>query len=1262
MSGDPLAIDGLAMATTAANQKEMNSTADSALINQIAELKRKVERKESEIRRKDKELSLINRETSKLDKEIKRMTIDLEDYRARNEGLQQALANSRLLTQEARDEAEKKQDMTKARELEDDLLKAKHVQRRTEEKLDGAKAQIIELEKQVGVIRAAKDTANEQIANLNEDIANLNLKVKALQVLSGEKDNELDRQRSEISVLKNKEVATQKELEERREEVTKCRNQITDLVEETKNLRKSLEVRNETNRVLKDQVESSNKKTYILTEEEFNHFKDLDREASKLKGRNRDLVKSVEMHMALLEKAETENTELKENLQEVKTKYSNISRSYDDAQKTARSTDQTIKTLKKEVSRLRSENGEQEQELKALQMDPLHRDTEVKTIRDNMVNLVRNRQEEVEAKKEERKQRKTAEDAAKALQARIAFLLEQLDQASKLVISWQEQKSLYLAEIGALHDSNLALRSRLMNLQQTFISRQIGDAAAQETARVLGTLHEIGSPTKRSLGMHHTKSALAAVLTEMGSDPNATMEGLGPPFDTQATDTMPLNATALVERAIFDNVCAYQTGEREDKPGKQGRTTKKHKKTIDSAMLKAYITDDGTLAIGLQSGNNTSALDSEVVEAEELLNGLAIDAFLKFAQSRPDGKVSALFTEKLASILNFIRKLTNETSSQLGESRKKLAEATSRLAVSTQRSNRMKDRVVNERISKQKTVMKYLREQMRQSDFRVAIHEITTSAQDQLNDLEETTGGIASRETGISREILRQLLHVSGELTSLGLSSGTVTASPGAMELRMPDCLLDDETMHGMIELLKGNVTKTESGHGDEKARADEGNAPKVTLDKTLLSLNGNYTSRILLLNLRGNQMTDLSCKLIAAMVETSTSLRMVDLRSNLISPKGARVLFDATRRNTSVLYVTQRQGGFMIEGHRDIVGQKGKAGADGVHEEEKATFDRMVGTPKHPLRIDIRHNASGPEALEGLVESYATNVETKAMETNEMRVDRSIKKDPKRMEKNAFDERPEVASWTNRGIHEEVKEDFRRGKLMGSDRPASAASVVVRRSSPGSVTRHRPSSAGFRRSTSELNVSVGSRIDPRGLTKGGNDSMQTIIDHSKENRMATNPVGSLLDTHIRSLQENPAITAVLEGSSSKSKGSAFVDGKKRNSMIIDTYQNAMESLKPQSMRNIKRDPMTMDPLNQKKKKRPTSAGPRMTMKERLRERAKASQGSAMSRTSSKLQTATSTKNLRPVSASSTTRPGKKTKSAAALLNDLQALNPGVLF
>ncbi len=58
----------------------------------------------------------------------------------------------------------------------------------------------------------------------------------------------------------------------------------------------------------------------------------------------------------------------------------------------------------------------------------------------------------------------------------------------------------------------------------------------------------------------------------------------------------------------------------------------------------------------------------------------------------------------------------------------------------------------------------------------------------------------------------------------------------------------------------------------------------------------------------------------MASFVEKSADLRMLDLRGNMISGTGCKQLFDATRRNTSILYVTTRQDGYMIEGHRELI------------------------------------------------------------------------------------------------------------------------------------------------------------------------------------------------------------------------------------------------------------------------------------------------------------------------------------------------------
>jgi hypothetical protein len=103
------------------------------------------------------------------------------------------------------------------------------------------------------------------------------------------------------------------------------------------------------------------------------------------------------------------------------------------------------------------------------------------------------------------------------------------------------------------------------------------------------------------------------------------------------------------------------------------------------------------------------------------------------------------------------------------------------------------------------------------------------------------------------------------------------------------------------------------------------------------------YIDRIITLNLRNNKITDLSCQSLSKLVEQSYSLRMLDLRGNHVSNKGALLLFECVKRNSSILFVTQRQGGFMIEGHREITTKK----ENGTELGPEASDD-----PKYPLRI----------------------------------------------------------------------------------------------------------------------------------------------------------------------------------------------------------------------------------------------------------------------------------------------------------------------
>ena len=62
-------------------------------------------------------------------------------------------------------------------------------------------------------------------------------------------------------------------------------------------------------------------------------------------------------------------------------------------------------------------------------------------------------------------------------------------------------------------------------------------------------------------------------------------------------------------------------------------------------------------------------------------------------------------------------------------------------------------------------------------------------------------------------------------------------------------------------------------------------------LSRVILSTKCDYTNRILMLNLKDNLLTDLSCQLLSSFVEKSFELRMLDLRGNMISENGSYLM-----------------------------------------------------------------------------------------------------------------------------------------------------------------------------------------------------------------------------------------------------------------------------------------------------------------------------------------------------------------------------------
>jgi hypothetical protein len=163
--------------------------------------------------------------------------------------------------------------------------------------------------------------------------------------------------------------------------------------------------------------------------------------------------------------------------------------------------------------------------------------------------------------------------------------------------------------------------------------------------------------------------------------------------------------------------------------------------------------------------------------------------------------------------------------------------------------------------------MKTVREQMRLSDILLVIDDVSKKASDK-----------GKNKKGDLDPLFQQMAAIAAELSAATISSGSVTGPKGAMELSLADCGIDDETLIGVMSILK-DPSKTAApapypgtGPGSSSSSADSSsalcpkatshpiNAASSTLAKSIASV-GDYMSRILLLNLKGNCLTDISCK-----------------------------------------------------------------------------------------------------------------------------------------------------------------------------------------------------------------------------------------------------------------------------------------------------------------------------------------------------------------------------------------------------------------
>lgn len=973
-----MAVDGKALTTSVLAQvSEPNVTFERD------ELQKKLDKREIDLTRKEKELHKCELEVFRLQKEAKLAAAENQNLRERNETLQQSLMNARLLSQSARDEAANAANQNRIRELESALSAAIHKIKKAEVELNtwqqkwkDADHLAQELSHELQTIKANKNDDKDMIATLNA-------KLKAANAFSGKLEDEMEKLKQEMALQGQQMKEVRARIEKKDMDLDQKARDLAEAKAETSKYKTLLQVRSETNSALRSQLEEISGNSFTISKEEMNRYKAQELELKGEKLKLGQLNRSLDLHMDLLHKAEMEAGEAVEKRQVLEEEVSKLNLDIFELRKRVGGTGEREKVLKKEVIKLRKQAKELERTVKELEMDPHSHDTEILQMRQALAGTNKSRLDELEGKQKESKRRKIAEESLSALRSRIAFLLEQLEAASEMATKWQQQKSILRTEVESLQNVNVELRKRLTQVQSHYMNRGIAGLVHGEAFNETKTAEGLPS-TQRALanspyskggataGQQSPRGSAVAPGDVLSGRVDAPVSSLGEYYQNPAASAVVPSVEAVVERALFDAVCAFSSGTREQKvtnrEGSHSGFKKSKGKMTQKPIFKVQPVKDQPGKFEVVSlGSNDDVVDTS---ANELLVSTHINSFLNFCQSRPVDRSASLYSEKIAHLLNFIHHTEQDMVDQLATSRMEQAQLASRVEVNDNRVNRLRLRYSSERAAKQKSIMKAVRELMRMSDVRILFERLNEGSKTSKMDLIET-GLSLQTEMKSTNELLDQVELMAEELSKVG-TGGKVTGAVGSLEIRLPECELDDETLFGAMGLLSGGIEDSSAMRtlrplqlgvsGDDPDAGEETTDPDDPMERTgtmmmskdlaraVVEVSKDYQSRIITMNLRGNLLTGISCKTLSSLVERSGVLRFIDLRDNAIGEKGIKIMFDSARKNRSIMYVTQRQNGSMIEGHRELGSRRQ------VVPGETAAERPDSDNPNFSLRIDIRN------------------------------------------------------------------------------------------------------------------------------------------------------------------------------------------------------------------------------------------------------------------------------------------------------------------
>jgi chromosome segregation ATPase len=353
-----LSVDGhsinAAVGAARAINSENNMSSNGALTMEINELKRKVERKDTELKRKDKELLNASKDNSRLQSELKLALTDISCLQRANEQLNETLNKIRVLGDGiSADGAEKLIDKNKIRELEDIVLMGKQKILRLEEVIERNKSEITALEKSLRVTENANSSNNITVKELQREIKIAIEKENKFSSDLIEKCREIELLRGDVNTCKRNEQNLKDQIDKMQEELARYEQTIETVTKERKEIEDAMAVRHELNQELRAQLEEFHGSNVVISSSELSRYKLIETENIQLKSRNAGLVKSVDLHMSLLQKSEAEIEALKRQIADEQAQKASTLKEMDKYKHSMSVHEQSIKALKQEVVKSR---------------------------------------------------------------------------------------------------------------------------------------------------------------------------------------------------------------------------------------------------------------------------------------------------------------------------------------------------------------------------------------------------------------------------------------------------------------------------------------------------------------------------------------------------------------------------------------------------------------------------------------------------------------------------------------------------------------------------------------------------------------------------------------------------------------------------------------------------------------------------------------------------------------------------------------------